>query len=184
MSDFSWWAFGNKVANLAVLIGGCGYLAKKYLVPYVLEELAHRKKELSDLDARSLQLIQERQETLEATAAKEAYAQLLLAKIEQWKEVMNSKEALYDSERKQQDSKCSVYLKMRADGLCHELLKKQVFPVVIAQTREQVLSFFKDAQRQKEYQDALLKGLLKMTSSGVFSNAKSTGNSATLEGKK
>ncbi len=177
MSDFSWWAFGNKVANLAVLIGGCGYLAKKYVVPYVLEELARRKKELSDLDARSLQLIQERQDTLEATAAKEAYAQLLLAKIEQWKEVMNSKEALYDSERKQQDLKSAIYLKMRADGLCHELLKKQVFPVVIAQTRQQVLSFFKDSQHQKEYQTMLLQGLLETTSSNTKSHA-------TLEGKK
>ena len=97
---------------------------------------------------------------------KEAYAQLLLTKIEQWKEAMNSKEALYDSERKQQDSKCAIYLKMRADGLCRELLKKQIFPVVITQTHEQVLSFFKDVQHQKEYQDTLLKGFKRVKNNG------------------
>ncbi len=167
MFDSSWWwTFANKLGNFTILCGGCWYLAKKHLVPYIKEECIIRTKELSDLDSRSLQLIQERDELLAEIAVKKVSAQVLLLKIEQWKQAMIQKELVYDVERKAQEKKCNEYLKMRADGLCHELLKEQVFPQVVAQTRQEVMNIFKSDVEKKKYQQIVLKSLKKDNAHG------------------
>ncbi len=151
MSSFSWPILFNKLLNLGVLVTTCIYLAKKYLSPYIKKSLKHREEQIFLLEQEVLGLRVKKTDSIREMDEQKAYAAQLLWKVQLWKNVMEERCILQDQERTIIEKKSLEYLKKRADGLCHEYLKREVIPQIFAQTKEQVLTFFVDEKIQKKY---------------------------------
>ncbi len=161
MFSFSWWMFLNKCANFLMLFAVCWYFVRKYLSPWARKALEERVSSLNALQEEALDLAKKRVATAEAFEAQEAYAASLLVKIQVWKAAMEVKDHNYKVQEELQEKRCHEYLQRRADGLCQERLKQEMLPRVYEQTREQVITFFKNKEEHVRYVKQLVAGLPK-----------------------
>lgn len=159
MSSFSWWGLLNKLLNLGMLVGGCSYLVSKYLTPYIKRNLKLREERLFLLEQEAVELRMKKTEVMQEMEEQKAHAAQLLGKIQVWKNMMEEREELNASEKKEIEKKSLEYLKKRADGLCQEFLRREVMPQVFLETKEKVIAFFVSEEVQKEYVARSLKVL-------------------------
>lgn len=166
MSEFSWVGLINKLLNVAVLGAACVYLTKKYAYPYIKKSLEERTTRILGLKKEAVDLQEKSTLIARQTAESQLRAKHLLGKIELWKEALTLQEKERNSERQRIEQASHGYLKMRANGLCHEYLKRTVTAEVFSRTEKELRDFFSDKKHQKQYLATVVTALKKRGSRG------------------
>lgn len=151
MSSFSWVGLINKMLNLAVLGAACVYLAKKYAYPVIKKNLEHRDARVLDLKRELVSLQEKGASVTQQTAEHRTHAAYLLGKMRVWKEALEMQKKERDSEQSRIQAASNVYLKMRAEGLCHEYLKRTITTEVFERTEKELREFFSVKKHQNQY---------------------------------
>ena len=144
---------------MACLVVAIGYLIRAYLIPYVQETMKQRAYELALLEHEVNECVVRKEQIAHEMTEYQDNAQILFEKIERWKKSLALKEQQHAQERKVITTASAKYLKRRADGLCKDLLQRQIFPQVMEKTRKEVILFFEKKERQKKYVQGLVQGL-------------------------
>ncbi len=166
MSEFSWVGLVNKLLNVAVLGAACVYLTKKYAYPYIKKSLEERTTRILGLKKEAVDLQEKSTLIARQTAESQLRAKHLLGKIGLWKEALIMQEKERSAERQRIEQASHVYLKMRADGLCHEYVKRTVTAEVFTRTEKELRDFFADKKHQEQYLGVLIKTLGKRGARG------------------
>ena len=157
MSEFSWVGLINKLLNVAVLGIACIYLVKKYAYTYIKKSLEERATRVLELKKEAFDLQEKSTLIAHQTAESQLRAKHLLTKIELWKEALKAQEKENNLERQRIEQASLVYLKMRADGLCHEYVKRTISMEIFARTEKELRDFFLDKNHQKQYLESLIR---------------------------
>jgi len=166
MSDFSWMGLLNKLLNLAVLVGVCGYLFKKHAFPAIKGALDSRKRLLSDLK-KEVSDLQEKTDALsQQTAQAQARATFLLGRIEEWKKALQQQQYDRSQDAQKTEQASRAYLQKRAEGLCQEYMKRDLVREIVERTEQEVRTFFADKKNQNQYITQHLKLLSQRKSRG------------------